>query len=215
MLGITNIGVEASKFAAIKNELGAKKTFAILLIERSITGFIKIFFIISAAIYFFKDHKYFFYLFSILLLFLFVFIAFIILAKSNNITIKYIKYFKNYFVNIISYIKIVNDHIFKIIFIGIACQFYNIFLYVSIFFIASINVNTIDIFLIVPLIELAAQIAIVMPAAQELATVALFSQTSLTFETAIFVALFYRIGDIFGIGLNTLFIEIYNKFIKS
>ena len=210
-LGITTIGVEASKFAVIRKELGTKKTFALLVVERVITGFIKILFIFFAALFFFKAHIYFFNLLYIFFAVVFIFVISIFLIKNNKLIIKYVERLTDYFLNIFNCIKIVRHYIVKIVCIGILCQFYNIFLYITVFFVINVNINIIDIFLIVPLIELAAQIAIIIPAAHELATVAIFSHISLTFETALFIALFYRVGDIFGIGLNTLLIEIHNK----
>ena len=209
-LGIT-IGVEASKFAVIKNELGSQKALTLLIIERFISASIKILFIIISALVIFSEIIFNQFSIYILLAFIFTLTMAFYFLKRNNIILKHYYNFKAYFFNTINYIKLIKNNLLNIVVIGISCQLYNICIYIFIFYIIQININISDLFILVPFIEILSQVGALVPAAQEFATIILFSQTGLLFETTVFIALFYRIGDIFGIGLNLLIIALYDK----
>ena len=101
--------------------------------------------------------------------------------------------------------------------IGLLAQIYNIFTYCVIISKSNVNLNLNEVFLIVPIIELFGQIAILIPSIYDMATIFIFSLLNLTLETSLFIALFYKIGDLLSIGINSIIIEylkIENKICK-
>ena len=49
----------------------------------------------------------------------------------------------------------------------------------------------------------------------DISSIFMFSLTNLTFETAIFVAMFFKIGEIISIVMNSFIIEYYEKIQKK
>lgn len=209
-LGFTNAGVEASKFVVMRETAGSKKSFIILIIERLISGIIKAQILLFAALIFFYNYQNFY----IYLLIFFLCLFAILILLNYLIKFLFVRKIKRFMATFLICFKKVKIHFFRLFFIGLIAQVYNIFIYCLIIIACEAQINLIEVFFIVPIIELSVQIASFIPSMNDISSIFMFSLTNLTFETAIFVAMFFKIGEIISIVMNTFIIEYYEKIQK-
>lgn len=208
----SSLALEAAKFFKIKKELGNKKSIILIILDKFLALYFKLIFILLSFTFYlnlYEDFKIDYYLMVILIIFSLVliflnlpFFTIFILKKINSKL--NLKVFKKIF-------SVIKEKVYQLILANLVVQLANCSLYFLIFIALNESIDLINLFILVPVIELLSQFQFLVFGMKELSTVFMFSFFSVKTELALVAAIIYTFFDYLTILILYLILSLIRK----